>query len=83
MASKVQGVGFRNFTQTNAQELKLSGWVKNLPDGRVEAIIEGPQDAVATLLKLLEHGPERAKVDKLEKSDEPPTGEFKNFQQVP
>jgi acylphosphatase len=79
----VQGVGFRNFTQANAENLKLTGWVRNLSDGRVEAVVEGPPDAVAGLLKLLQRGPERAKVDQLDTTDQPPTGEFKSFQQLP
>ncbi len=83
VSGRVQGVGFRNFTQTNAQRLELTGWVRNLPDLRVEAVVEGPPDEVAKLLKLLQRGPERARVDKLETAEEPASGEFKVFEQQP
>ena len=43
---KVQNVGFRHFTKLNAEEVGVHGWVKNLPDGRVEVIFEGPEDHI-------------------------------------
>ena len=49
----VQGVGFRYTTQCMAVELQLTGWVKNLPDRRVEALIEGPKDSIDKLLLRL------------------------------
>ena len=51
----VQGVGFRYTTQRFAQELRLTGWVKNLPDRRVEALVEGPKGSIENLLLKL-HG---------------------------
>ena len=75
----VQGVGFRAFVKANADELKLTGWVKNLADGRVEAVIEGPAGNVAALIEKLKRGPAAAKVDKVDVADEKPTGEFKTF----
>ena len=80
-SGKVQGGGFRGWAVGEAKGLKLTGWVKNLPDGRVEAVIEGPAEAVATLLERLKKGPSTAKVEKVESTDEKPTGEFKDFQQ--
>lgn len=80
ISGRVQGVGFRAFTQSNARQLKLTGWVKNLTDGRVEAVIEGPADKVAELLDLLKRGPRWARVEKIEMKDETPKGDFKQFE---
>ncbi|MCL6553967.1 MAG: acylphosphatase [Firmicutes bacterium] len=54
---RVQGVGFRFFVARHARELGLAGWVRNLPDGRVELVAEGPQAAVDALLALAEPDP--------------------------
>jgi acylphosphatase len=59
---RVQGVCFRVWTQDEAWALGLSGWVRNEPDGSVTALISGPDDAVATMLKKLRSGPPGAKV---------------------
>jgi acylphosphatase len=58
----VQGVGFRYFTQDEAERLHLSGYVRNLRDGRVEVYAIGPQENLARLLTLLERGPRGAMV---------------------
>jgi len=76
----VQGVGFRAFTESNARQLKLTGWVKNLADGRVESVIEGPADKVVELLDLLKRGPRWARVEKIEMKDETPKGDFNEFE---
>lgn len=52
----VQGVGFRRFVKANAKKLGLRGWVKNLPDGRVEAIAVGEKEAIDKLIKIIEKG---------------------------
>lgn len=70
----VQGVGFRAFTQNQARRRDLSGFVRNLADGRVEAVIEGPGEKVKELLGLLGRGPRAARVEKVEPTDEPPEG---------
>ncbi|UVE16606.1 acylphosphatase [Pseudomonas sp. LS44] len=62
----VQGVGFRQHTEEQAERLNLDGWVRNLPDGAVEVLFEGEEDAVNELAAWLEKGPERAKVTGLE-----------------
>jgi acylphosphatase len=80
VSGQVQGVGFRDFTQGEARKRGLTGWVKNLEDGRVEAVIEGPADKVAELLEQLKHGPPRAQVKDVQVTDEKPTGEFKVFE---
>jgi acylphosphatase len=53
----VQGVGYRHFTQRAALRLRLSGWVRNRPDGTVEALIAGPPAAVEAMLAELRRGP--------------------------
>jgi len=76
---RVQGVGFRMFTRTLARRLGVAGYVRNLPDGRVEAVAEGDPKAVETFLKGLRAGPRRARVDRLDVRDQPPTSEFASF----
>lgn len=79
VSGKVQGVGFRDFTSTKARGLKLTGWVKNLNDGRVELIAEGPSGAIDELVAAVHKGPRAARVDKVEVKEEPHKGEFKSF----
>lgn len=62
LTGRVQGVGFRAFVRRNARRLEIQGWVKNLPDGRVEALISGPDKEVEELLKLMKEGPSLARV---------------------
>lgn len=66
MHGKVQGVGFRWFVAESAKELALTGWVRNLEDGRVEGEAEGPADKVNELLARLNRGPRSARVEKVE-----------------
>ncbi len=80
VTGRVQGVGFRAWTEREARMLKLAGWVKNLPDGRVEAVIEGPPEAVAALVEKLKAGPRAAKVENLDVKDEPAEGGFEGFE---
>jgi acylphosphatase len=65
----VQGVGFRWFVLRRAQLLHLRGYARNLPDGRVEVVAAGPEDALAELAQALRVGPPRARVDALETAD--------------
>ncbi len=76
---KVQGVFYRASTQDKAKALGLKGWVRNLPDGRVEYVAEGPDEAVEGLLKWSEEGPAYARVTGLEVMEEEPVGEFSDF----
>ncbi len=62
---KVQGVGFRYWTQSEAQKLGLGGWVRNESDGSVSALIVGPKHAVDSMLKRFEEGPEAASVSRV------------------
>jgi acylphosphatase len=72
---RVQGVWFRDSTWQQATRLGVSGWARNLPDGRVEAVYEGPRDAVEALLVWTRLGPERALVTAVAVRDETPKGE--------
>jgi acylphosphatase len=62
----VQGVNFRAWTKRRADELGLSGWVRNLPSGEVEAVFSGSPDAVQTMLAACRDGPRSAMVEKVE-----------------
>ena len=62
VSGRVQGVGFRYFVMQNAQTLGLAGWVRNLHDGRVEVVAEGPHEALDRLLAALRKGPMSAEV---------------------
>ena len=63
---RVQGVFFRASTAERARELGVSGWVRNLSDGNVEAHLEGADDAVGPMLDFLRSGPPSARVDEVE-----------------
>jgi acylphosphatase len=65
----VQGVGFRYFVCRRALSLSLRGWVRNLPDGRVEVVADGPPEKVSALEEAISQGPSHAQVKKVEKSD--------------
>ena len=66
VSGHVQGVGFRYFVQAAAGRNGLHGWVRNLPDGRVEAAAEGEADAMTRFEQALRHGPPHARVEQLE-----------------
>lgn len=72
---RVQGVFFRASTRERAGALGLAGWVRNRPDGSVEAVFEGPAEAVTAAVAFCRTGPEYARVDALEEIPEPPQGE--------
>ena len=62
---RVQGVGYRRFAQSAAQKLGLSGWTRNLHDGRVELICEASQEQLAVLKRQLQQGPQFSVVTRL------------------
>jgi len=76
----VQGVFFRACTRDEALKLGISGWVKNLADGRVEAIFEGEQTQVEKIISWCHKGPPGARVKKVDISYEEWTGEFTTFE---
>lgn len=79
ITGRVQGVGFRNFTQLNAKQLGLNGYAKNLPNGTVEVVAEGNKSQLDALIALLKKGPRYARVDSLEIEERPFTGEYQTF----
>jgi len=74
----VQGVFFRAFTRENAIKLGVNGWVRNLPDGRVEAVFEGPRDKVEKLIYLCRYRHPYARVDEVKIEYGEPEG-YQNF----
>ena len=75
----VQGVFFRARTREMAQSLGLTGWVKNLPDGKVEAVFNGDKTDVEKAIDWCHHGPPEASVAGVEVSWQEPTEEFTSF----
>ncbi|MDD5472588.1 MAG: acylphosphatase [Candidatus Methanoperedens sp.] len=75
----VQGVFFRSSTKDKAEELGITGWVRNLPDGRVEAVFEGEKENVKKMVVWCRKGPEYARVLGVEVIPEPYKGEFSGF----
>lgn len=73
VSGRVQGVFFRDTCRQVAVEHGVAGWVRNLPDGRVEAVFEGP-DEVLRLLDWVHRGPRLAVVDAVQIEPEPPEG---------
>jgi acylphosphatase len=79
VSGRVQGVFFRAHTRDLAQKLGLSGFVRNLPDGRVEVVAEGPEEKLQELIEFCHRGPPLAYVTNVEIHWEEPTGEFRGF----
>jgi acylphosphatase len=79
VSGRVQGVFFRQSTLVEAQNLGVNGWVRNLMDGRVEAVFEGEEHAVKMLVNYCRQGPPAARVNNLDVSYGPSKGEFSNF----
>ena len=71
ISGRVQGVFFRDSTRQKADELNLTGGVRNLRDGRVEVLVSGEEAVVQSLIKWLENGPKYAKVSTIEVIDMP------------
>ena len=67
---RVQGVGFRYALLEEARRLGLTGWVRNRPDGSVEAVADGPADALDALVRWANHGPPAAAVTRVDVADE-------------
>ena len=80
ITGRVQGVGFRNFTQRRARRLGLTGWVRNEPDGSVRLEAEGPREALDDLVEAVHQGPRMAVVDDVEVAWDDATDEFEIFQ---
>jgi acylphosphatase len=74
ISGRVQGVFYRDTCQRLAVQHGVRGWVRNLPDGRVEAVFEGPADRVERLVAWAYRGPRNARVDDVDVHVEPPEG---------
>jgi acylphosphatase len=79
VSGRVQGVFFRDHTQRWASSLSLTGWVRNLYDGRVETVMEGEKEIIEGLIAKLKQGPPMADVTNVEISWEDFKGEFDGF----
>lgn len=79
VSGRVQGVFFRDHTHRWASSLGLTGWVRNLWDGRVEVLVEGEKDKVEKLIVKIRQGPPLAHVEDVEVSWEEYRGEFQDF----
>ena len=80
ISGRVQGVGFRYFAKDTAVREGVTGWVRNLPDGRVEALVEGEEEAVTRVERALWQGPGGARVAAVAVDDtEPPSGAHHGF----
>lgn len=79
VSGMVQGVGYRFFAQRIAARYQIRGYVKNLPDGRVEALVEGPDDKVEAFKHDLATGPEFSEVERLEELVLDPSGRYSAF----
>ena len=74
ITGRVQGVWYRAKTQEAAERLGVSGWVRNLPDGSVEAVFEGDPQAVATVIEWCWEGPPQAIIENVSTRDEAAEG---------
>ena len=80
ISGRVQGVFFRAYTKDNADKLGVKGFVRNLRDGRVEAVFEGDEEAVKKMIAWCHHGPPAARVEKVDVKFEEYKGEFDSFE---
>ncbi len=80
VSGQVQGVFFRDSAREKAEQLGLNGWVKNLPDGKVEALFEGPSDKVREMVRWCEQGPSHAEVENVDTEFEASEGDLTGFE---
>jgi acylphosphatase len=79
VSGRVQGVGFRYFTRDIAQQEGVTGVVRNLPDGRVEAVAEGDEESLTRFERALWRGPSHARVEHVDVDALVPTGQYLDF----
>lgn len=82
VSGRVQGVFFRSETRRMARKRGVEGWVRNVPDGRVEAVFEGEREDVEALVEYCKRGPTGAQVAGVQVVFESPTGESEGFRIV-
>ncbi len=79
ISGRVQGVAFRHYTRNQAEKVGVDGWVRNLPDGRVEAVFEGDAEQVEHMVRWCRNGPPSAHVENVEVKEETPQGNLAGF----
>jgi len=79
ISGRVQGVWFRSSTKGKAEQLGITGWVRNTSDGNVEAVFEGDEKIIKVMIEWCNHGPPLAKVDAVEVEKQPVSDEFDQF----
>jgi len=79
VSGRFQGVFFRSETKRHADRHDVKGWVRNLPDSRVEAVFEGDKEGVEALIEFCKHGPSGARVTNIHLAWETCTGKFDKF----
>jgi len=79
VTGRVQGVGFRWAVEDEARDAGVTGWVRNLPDGRLEAVFEGEEESVRRMVGFCRRGPAAARVDDVQMIREEYTGKFDDF----
>ncbi|MBP7654203.1 acylphosphatase [Candidatus Dependentiae bacterium] len=79
VSGKVQGVGFRYFVYNLALQLGIKGWIKNMPDGTVKAVLSGNIDKVYNIITYIKKGPPLSRVDNVIITDYPEDEDFINF----
>ena len=82
ISGRVQGVGFRYFVRSQAKKMNLGGWVRNLPDGRVESVVTAESEVLVLFESALRSGPSLASVETVETAEEP-LEEFRSFEVRP
>lgn len=80
ISGHVQGVFYRTHAQEEAKKLNLAGYIKNLPDGKVEALLQGPESQINTFIEWAKEGSPGAKVDKVDIKWQNIGKEFPSFQ---
>lgn len=83
ISGKVQGVYFRDTTRKTAADHGIDGWVRNLPDGRVEAVFQGSKEAVDSMVDFCQQGPPAAHVESVELEEASDLGPFDGFEVRP
>ena len=80
VTGRVQGVFFRQATKVIAIKNNVTGWVRNLDDGRVEILIEGENKSVDSVIEWCNYGPANSRVDNIEVNNEDHTNKFESFE---
>ena len=80
VSGRVQGVFFRSETRYEAEKRGIKGWIRNLPDGKVEAVFEGEEKSVREIIEFCKRGPPGAKVTKVDVTWESYTGKIRHFE---